>query len=393
MNSKTFATSIAAAALATSLFAQTAAPFGEDARQALKGAADKVKASLDASAIGNDLALSVFFIEGDSGGYVETLVRDAVLASGRKYVVPNDDDSRLLQKIYSEMAFDERKEGMVSPETVEKINSAALSSTQALIYGNVWTVVDNDRYTLVELSLGAYSIRTKEFLWSGAFDCRHYKPGKAPEIGLVDLPVEMRETLRKAIASKIEESVKAQPKLAAVKTVAILPLVGDESAAVTAAGTLAAPAAGAKGDYVIDGYITHIVVDALSRTSLTPRNADVQSRQEARRALRDKPQVADAILFGAVRGLDFNIVESTPLKNTYEVIVDLQLSIEETSTQNVLWSDTVLERQSYEQKLSAGAIAAQVGQKNIARLVLGVAALLVFLVVFGKVLRAATRVR
>ena len=384
MNTKTFLATFATTILAAGLFAQTAAPFDEDARQALKGAADKVQASLATSGIDKDLALSVFFIEGDNAGYAETLIRDAVLHAGLKYVVPNDDDNRLLQKIYAEMAFDERKEGMVNPKTVEKINGASLASTQALIYGNIWIVVDNDRYTLVELSLGLYSVKTKEFLWAGSFDCRHYKPGKAPEVGLVDLPVTLRAILQNSVSKKIANSITAQPKLASVATVAVLPLVGDETATVSADGSLKAPTTNEKGGYVIDGYITHVVVDALSRTSLTPRNIDLQTRQEVRRALRDSPKVADAILFGAVRGLEFNFIRGKFGKQGYEVIVDLQLSIEEAGTQNVLWSDTILDRQYYEMPPDP---------KGMILIIAGVIALIVFLIVFGKILRASTRVR
>lgn len=396
MNFKTMFASLAAATLATGIFAQGLS-FSEDVRQALKGAADKAQASLASAKLAGQSA-SVFFIEGDSAGYVETLIRDAVVASGNSYVVPNDDENKLLQKIYSEMEFDERKEGMVNPKTVERINSAGLKSTQVLIYGNVWTVVDNDRYTLVELSLGAYSIETKEFLWAGSFDCRHYKPGKTPDVGIVDLPVELRETLKKDISSAVEKSIKAQPKLAAVKTAAVLPLVGDETADLSEEGRYAAPEAGKDGGKRIDGYITHIVVDGVSRTDVTPKNAEVQTRAEVRRALRDKPQIADAILFGAVRGLDIQIVQASFRKTKYEVVVDIQLSMEEAASQNVLWSDTVLERKTFEETLSwwewlmldyPGISRPQFYVGLIGRILL----VLVALVVIGKILGAMTRVR
>lgn len=399
MNSKTITTAAAAMALSFGLMASAAEPFTEDVRQAIKGAADKVGASLASSKIDKDLALSVFFVEGDNASYVETLIRDAVLASGHTFVVPNDDENKLLLKIASEIAFDERKEGLVSPETVEKINAASLKSTQALIYGNIWTVVDNERYTLVELSLGAYSIKTKEFLWSGAFDCRYYKPGHTPELGLVDIPVDVRQTLKETIASKIEASIKAQPKLAAVKTAAIMPLVGDESANLDSdESELKAPAAGEKGNFVLDGYVTHIVVDGVSRTDITPRNADVQTRAEARRILRDKPQVADSLLFGAVRGLDIYVFSQAFRKTTYEVDVDIQISIESASTQDVLWSDTIFVRERFDHTLSwwewllldyPSISRPKFFVGLIGRIGLGIVALGIIFIIIGK----ATRVR
>ncbi len=402
MNFKSAVSTLAMLSLSTGLFAQNKAvtAFPEDVRQALKGAADKACASIAASRIAPSQAVSVFFIEGDdASGYVSTLVRDAVVGAGRTYVVPNDDDNRLLQKIYSEMAFDERKVGAVDAKTVERINDGLLKSTQVLLYGTVWTVVDNDRYTLVEMSLGAYSIATKEFLWAGSFDCRHFKPGKTPEVGLVDLPFETRATLTKTISAKVEQSINAQPRLKSVKTAAILPLVGDETASLSDdGGSLKAPPAGGKGEIAIDGYVTHVVVDGVSRTGVTPKNADVQTRAEVRRALRDKPQIADAVLFGAVRGLDIRVAGTAFRKTTYEVIVDVQLSIEEITTQNVLWSDTILVRETLDSELSwwewlmldyPGISRPKFFVGLLGRIVLA----LVALAILGKILRASTRVR
>lgn len=377
MNLKTALTSIAALTLATGLLAQNQAPqaFTEDVRQALKGAADKAQSSIASSRIASDQAVSVFFIEGDRGGYVETLVRDAVLAAGRTYVVPNDDENRLLQKIYSEIEFDERKEGMVSPRTVERVNAASLKSTQVLVYGNVWTVVDNDRYVLVEISLGAYSIATKEFLWAGQFDCRHYKPGKEPGVTLVDLPLQLRTTMQNDIKAAIKDSIGKQlkTKLAAVKTVVVLPLAGDE----------------------FGGYITHIVVDAVTDTDLTARDSDVQTRAEVLRAIRDRPQIADAVLFGAVRALDFQVVKETPREITFAGDVELQLTIEGASTRNILLSETVSKPFTYvvPKDIPPGFLKLLIDRLGKKGLVAIAIVALVLLIVIGRILNAATRVR
>ncbi len=377
MNARTFATAIAAIAASTGILAQTAtAPFTEDTRQALKGAAEKARDSLAASRIAPGQAVSVFFIEGDANGYVASLVRDAMLAAGRTYVVPNDDDNRLLQRIYSEMEFDERKDGMVNPKTVERIDAASLKSTQVLVYGNVWTVVENERYVLVEMSLGAYSVATKEFLWAGAFDCRHYKPGAAPEVGIVDLPVELRETLKADITTNIIASMKGQPRLEAVKTAAILPLVGD-------------------GDF--DGYITHIVVDAVTRTDVMPKNGDLQTRAEARRVLRDKPQIADGILWGAIRDLDIRKTGSAFRTIKYEVLVDLQLSIETAVSQEIPWSDTIQVRSEIETVLTWWEWLSQLfdldNPRFYAKFALRIAVAVVAVALLLKFLAATTRVR
>lgn len=377
MNLKIALTSIAALTLATGLLAQNQTPqvFTEDVRQALKGAADKAQASLASSRIAPNQAVSVFFIEGDRGGYVETLVRDAALAAGRTYVVPNDDENRLLQKIYSEIEFDERKEGMVSPKTVERINAASLKSTQVLVYGNVWTVVDNDRYVLVEISLGAYSIATKEFLWAGQFDCRHYKPGKEPSVTLVNLPLQLRTTMQNDIKAAIKDSIGKQlkTKLAAAKTVVVLPLAGDE----------------------FGGYITHIVVDAVTDTDLTARDSDVQTRAEVLRAIRDRPQIADAVLFGAVRALDFQIAKETPREITFAGDVELQLTIEGAATRNILLSETVSKPFTYvvPKDIPPGFFKQLIDRFGKKGLVAIAIVALVLLIVIGRILNAATRVR
>lgn len=337
--------------------AGTSAPFSEGTRQALKGAVDKMAASIKDSKIDEVMPCSVLYINGDSNGYVESLVRDVFVASGRTYVVPNDDDNKLLQKIYSEIEFDERKDGMLDPNTVEKINSASLKSTQVLIYGNVWSVIDNDRYTLVEISMGAYSIKTKEYLWTGSFDCRYYKEGKRPEIGIVDLPIEIRETLNRDVSEAIAASIKKQSALKGVKTVAILPLVGDDkidykTASVTATydektDTATLETNIEKKTTLLDGYVTHIAVDGLSKAGLLPKNVEAETREELRRLLRDKPITADALLLGAVRSLDMEFNGTVMRTSTYQVTADVQLSIEDAKTQDVLWSDTIIINQEY----------------------------------------------
>ena len=404
MTTKTLLTTLAALTVATGLFAQdaTKTTFSEDVRQALKGAAEKVQASLATSKISANDKTSVFFIEGDSGDYVRSLVRDAVLASGRSFVVPDEKEDDLLKKIYAEMDFGDRKVGELDQKTVARINDGQLKATEVLIYGTVWTVVDNDRYALVEISLGAYSVKTKEFLWSGAFDCRYYEPGKTPEIGIVDLPTEVRETLKQRISTAITQSINDQPKLKAIKTAAILPLVGDESAKNIETNaplfTGKAPTKDGGETIVLDGYVTHIVVDGVSRTSVTPKNADAQTRAEVRRLLRDKPQVADGMLFGAVRALDVIYDGSAFRKTKYQVVADVQVSIEEAATQNVLWSDTIQASVPYEVELSWWEwIILDYPDIDRASFYVGLAGriliVLIILAILGKISRASARVR
>ena len=239
-------------------------------------------------------------------------------------------------------------------------------------------------------------------------DHEHFAGGNVPdtgcgaEIGIVDLPVEVRETLKKRISTAVTKSITAQPKLKAIKTAAILPLVGDETAKnVETNATLFAGKAPAKDGgetVVLDGYVTHIVVDGVSRTSVTPKNADAQTRDELRRLLRDKPQVADGVLFGAVRALDVVYNGSAFRKTKYQVIADIQISIEEAASQNVLWSDTIQASVPYDVELSWWEwITLDYPEIDKASFYVGLAGrillALVILLFLGKILCASSRVR
>lgn len=382
------------------------APFTEGTRQAIKGAVDKMAASIKESKIDAETPCSILYINGDSNGYAESLVRDAFVSSGRTYVVPNDDENKLLQKIYSEIEFDERKDGMLDPITVDKINSASLKSTQVLIYGNIWSIVDNNRYTLVEISMCAYSVKTKEYLWSGSFDCRYYKEGKFPEVGIVNLPIEIRETLSGNVSAAITASLKKQSNIKNIKTVAVLPFVGDEridiaklNAEISSSEENETVNASLESQSVVlDGYVTHIAVDGLSNAGLLPKNLGAETRDELRRLLRDKPISADALLLGVVRSFDMVLTGKSLRSTTYEISVDVQLSIEDAKTHDVLWSDTILVREEYVDTISwidwflldypeAGGPAFYVGL--LGRILLG----LVVLIIICVVIRASTRVR
>lgn len=378
-------------------------PFTEGTRQAIKGAVDKMAASIKESKIDAKTPCSILYINGDSNGYAESLVRDAFVSSGRTYVVPNDDENKLLQKIYSEIEFDERKDGMLDPITVDKINSASLKSTQVLIYGNVWSIVDNNRYTLVEISMCAYSVKTKEYLWSGSFDCRYYKEGKFPEVGIVNLPIEIRETLSGKVSAAITASIKKQSNIKNIKTVAVLPFVGDERIDINveisnSEESETVNASLEEQSVVLDGYITHIAVDGLSNAGLLPKNLGAETRDELRRLLRDKPISADALLLGVVRGFDLELTGESLRSTTYEISVDVQLSIEDAKTHDVLWSDTILVREEYVDTISwldwflldypqAAGASFYVGL--LGRILLG----LVVLIIVCVVIRASTRVR
>ncbi len=305
----------------------------EDAIQALKGAVDKIGAAVKASKIADKDAVSFFFLKGDDDGYAESLLRNAFLTAGKTVVVPNNDEDEFLKEIYKQMAWDERKSTMLDPKTVEKIDTRKLKSTQVLVYGRVSVTVSNPRYALAEISLDAYSIQTKEYLFSKTVECRYYN-GKYPRISVGDLPVAIRETMQNQLTEKIVKSIKSQPKLKALSGVACIQPDADEKV------------------NLLDAYMSQIAVGALSKTNLKTMNLNLQTLGEAYRKLRDNPKEADGIFWCDVRAVQDNQISRSWNKSEHEIVVEVQAQIEKAATQEVLWSDTCLVKSRYTKSYS-----------------------------------------
>jgi len=169
------------------------------------------------------------------------------------------------------------------------------------------------------VELHAIEIATKKHLWGGVFAKRRYLPGSGmEEVDVSSIPVKLRELMQEKLRGRIADSMKASPKLGTVKTVAILPVVGD-----------------------VRGYASALVRDAVSRTALVPKNLDILTFAEARYAMRDN-DAADAILYGSMRDLSVWTDMDSPLSEDKLYSVELQLCMESAKTREQLWSETVL---------------------------------------------------
>ncbi len=305
----------------------------DDVIQALKGAVSKMQDAVKTSKIADKATVSFFFVKGDENGYTETLLRNAFLAAGKTVVVPNNDEDKFLKEIYKQMEWDERKSTMLDPKTVEKIDAQKLKSTQILVYGSVLVSTSNPRYVLAEISLDAYSIQTKEYLFSKTVECRYYN-GKYPRIFISDLPVEVRETMQNQLTDKIVKSIKMQPKVKALSSVAYIQPDVDEKS------------------NKFDVYMSQIAVGAVSKTNLKVMNLNLQTLGEAYRKLRDNPKGADGIFWCDVRDVRVDQISRSWNTSEHEIVVEVQAQIEKADTQEVLWSDTCLVKSRYTKSYS-----------------------------------------
>jgi len=191
-----------------------------------------------------------------------------------------------------------------------------LKATKLLMYGIVREASLTPRKAFVEIELHLSSLETKQHLWGQVFARRYYLPGQAQ--GIVDIDDAVREVLRQAF-NTAAQSLRTSEKLKAVKTVVLVPLAGD-----------------------IRGYITGLAENMVSQTpNLVPRDLGVQTLAEGKRQLRDQPQQADALLYGAIRDLSRELEKEEFQKKTYRINVEVQLKIQEAKSSDVLWSETL----------------------------------------------------
>jgi len=287
------------------------AGYSTDVRQALQTAVEDAGTSLSQAIVDRKQTISVLPIQGDQGRYVEGLIKNAVTNSGLVYVEGRNDP--FWDEIMAEVEWDERKDDMLDPSTIDKFGK--LKSTQWLIYGTVRAAEETGRSVYVEIELHLSSIETKQHLWGDMIARRYYKPGEVT--GIVDLDIEVRNLLRKAV-SKQSARLNGSEKLSNVSRVVIAPVAGD-----------------------IDGYIGSVVEDMISATTLIPVRLDANTLGEVRQIIRDRPNVADAVMTGAVRELSRELKFEEPLKDIYEINAEVQLRIESAVDGSVLWSQTV----------------------------------------------------
>ena len=285
---------------------------GELADLALKDAMGDARSSLAASA--KIPAKEPVAVRPFGGSGVEGLLKNALVAAGKTCVEGKEDPA--WDEILKEIAWDERREDILDPSTLDKFGR--LKSARYLMYGSVRRLASSDRYVLVELELHVSCVSTKEHVWGGTFVRRHFAPGAEPD-GALDIPADVRIALVDGVRAKVAASLAKSAKLGSVKKVAILPVSGD-----------------------VDQYSEGLFRDVLAKSSVTPVNLDVVTRAEARFAVREGGEKADAIAYGVLRDLSAKVVETKPTgEKTCAATMELQLWIENGATREIVWSDTV----------------------------------------------------
>jgi len=357
MKAQVIFAAIAAAMLAIQAPAADAS-FGEGERQAFAAAAQgDVLASLKALPVPAGTRFSVLAVNGDRDDAIAGYLKIAVTDAGKTYVEGREDP--MWDAVVKELGWNELKSeaGLLDARTVDKIGS--LQATDVLIYGSVRACEKTENRIFVELELHATEVKTKKHVWGGLFAKRWYVPGADVPKGISELPLAIRAKLKDSATAKMSESLKAQSKLAAVKSVVLTPFAGDE-----------------------DRYCTYIARDAIVTTDLVAKELDLASLQGARAVFRDIPVAAgDAVIYGAVRQLAF--YEEPGFMNlytTYMADLDFQAAIERNDTHDVLWSDTIQDHIPWV-------------EYNWPKIIVLAGAALVALFVIGSFFKAVTRVR
>ena len=197
-------TSLTAAVLAMGLAAH-AATFSEDEKAVLRARADEARAALAAAEVFGHKAITLLPVSGDRDGYCERLVLDALVNAGRTAVVSNDDkaDERF-RRILREIRWDagQTRLNSLDPETIDELGR--LKSTQVLLEARLDLTrpgacgKKKEKKTadapapLAELSLLAYEVEPKQFIWSATFVTPPPPPPDAPapvETGRTDVKV------------------------------------------------------------------------------------------------------------------------------------------------------------------------------------------------------------
>lgn len=358
---------------AAALFAARAET-DEDARAAFIDAAAEAQAGLATAPIPAGKAVALLPVAGPLGeDWMAGLLQNAVTAAGKTCVVAKHDPA--FAAILKEIEWDARKADILDPGTIDGFG--ALKSAQILLAATVTVAQktaasDAVRCVFVELELHAVEIATKKHLWGGVFSKRRYLPaGGFEEADVNAIPVAIRRLMQDNLRARITESLRNSGRLDGIRTVAFLPLASD-----------------------LRGYISGLVRDAVVQARLTPKNLDVQTLAEARHALRDT-DAADALLYGAVRDISVETDRRQPLSEEKVYTAEVQLTLENGRTRELVWSDTILVSEKAVQDGVWYAVTRHCPALR-ERPWLAVAVplgALVALVLLLKLLRAATRVR
>lgn len=329
---------------------------------------EEARTALAASPIPAGAPVAILPISGDEDGWLAGQLKIALTSAGKNCVEGKEDP--MWDEVQKEITWDEHKEPFLDPKTIDAFGK--IQSAKILLTGAVRSLDYTDRYAYFEIELHATEIATKRHLWGAVCAKRLYEPG-VEGIGRVeDLPADLRQAMQDGLRAKLGESLARAKGLKGVGRVALLPLAADER-----------------------GYVGGLVRDAMTQVPLATVNADWGTLGEARMGLRDPGSPADAVLHGSVRDLSYDAGDTSPTTGMRRLRAEVQLAIEKTDMR-VVWSDTITVAEAHEHSNGFWGTLVRLFpslRENPGRAVWVPLAVLLGLVLLGKLLSAMTRVR
>jgi hypothetical protein len=297
------------------------AEWSREGIEALNQCIKNAQADLAQSNLPKDEPLAILPVCGDSNSRVRNLLKIAATDAGLRVVEEKNDP--IVAELVSEAEWDERTGNWLNPKThagifnPEKLTQfGELMAAKMLMYAYVREVSGGAGQGYAEVEVHVTSIVTKQHLWGRTFPWRFYS---GPEVtGLTGLEPELRKALKDSFDQCLPK-LQADANLKGIRSVAVVPLSCD-----------------------VQGYTTDLAKSLLSRAQLHPKeNLNFQTRGEAQTMLRNDQQVADALLYGAVRDLKMRKRGSYPNRTEYDIFTSVQLTIQSTRTGELLWAQTL----------------------------------------------------
>ncbi len=288
-------------------------------RMAVKEAVFKAESSLKRAPFGGE-PVALLPLKGDEDGIVAATLKTMLTKIGFNCVEGKEDP--MWNEIIKEIEWDERKDDILQPATVVRFGK--LQAAKILIYGGIRTIDQNVDRVYAEVDLHATNLVTKQHIWGGTFASRVYFGVNVN--GIIALDNSLKQLLKKNF-NDARDSMRqpaAAERLANVKSVAIVPLVGD-----------------------VDQYMTGLAIEMLTETNHAPKQPKVPSLMETRMAVRNHSLACDAVFYGYVRDLSKTqtVYRQLPKEEKVEASctynAEIQMFMENAATGAVLWSKTV----------------------------------------------------
>jgi hypothetical protein len=261
------------------------------------------------------LTIGILPLHNDRNGYVEGLVRSALSKAGYTSVEIRESD--FWSRVQDEFAWQTRRGDILDSDTLLQFKN--LMGTQLVLYGTVREATESLDRVYVETELHLSSLETTRHIWGGIFSRRSYLDAAID--GIVSLQPEVR-TLLDTIIDQIAVSMKSASRLSDVQSIVVVNIAGD-----------------------LENYIKGKLFQAMTNnTNLNPRDLGVTTLAEARQMLRAEPRRGEAVLYGSVRDLSRTLKSDLPLRQIYDVSAELQFTIQDVQSGDILWSMTQADR-------------------------------------------------